>query len=134
MRLEGLNELQKTVQAMQGKNAFPPGDVESLLLEGAVIIADRVRQKAPLGPTGRLKKSIVAKSLRRLTGDFRPAIAAVDRKIAPHAWLVENGHLTTGGKHVAAHPYFRPGVDESERQAADHVLEGFEKLADEAMK
>ena len=78
-------------------------------MKSAEQLRDRIGQKAPLGPTGRLKKSPVAKRYGNV------AIAGVDRKKAPHAHLVE-----FGTSHSAAHPYFRPAVAEMKSKTADN--------------
>ena len=72
----------------------------------AVEAAGEVRARAPQGKTGNLKRSVVAKQFKR-KGDMI-AFTAIDRKIAPHAHLVENGHMTRGGGNVPAHPFFKP--------------------------
>jgi len=100
-------------------------------LKQAKVIAEDARSRAPLGPTGNLKRSLLARLLDKKGDNPRAALAGVDRKIAPHARLVEYGGTRprkskkgkvlhskkTGeffGKVVApmpAHPFFRPAVD-----------------------
>lgn len=121
-RIEGLKELSAQINTII--TSLGPDEVEPVLLEGAEMIADRVRQKAPRGKTGRLAKSVIAKKLKRLQWNRpAPCIAAVDQHPiigAPHAHLVEWGH---GGPHPApAHPFFRPAVDEMANPAAQYVM------------
>lgn len=132
VKLQGLKELQEKVQ--QVRSALPPEEVEPILLEGAEIIADRIREKAPVGKTGNLKKAVVASTLKRLGTGPAPAVAAVDRKVAPHAHLVEYGHKTPNGGRVPAHPYFRPAVDETESVAAQHVMQKLDQLLAKAVR
>lgn len=132
VRLDGLRELEARVQEL--RDSLDPDKVEPILLEGARIIANRMREKAPVGPTGSLRASIVARQLKRLGKGPAPAVAAVDRKIAPHAHLVEYGHKTPEGGRVPAHPFFRPAVDETEGAAARHVMQKLDELLDKAVR
>jgi HK97 gp10 family phage protein len=80
------------------------------ILKQAQFIRDRIREKAPQGETGNLKRSVIAKVLPERANWPHLAIAGIDRKIAPHAGLVEYGHA---GPHPAPpHPFFRPAVAE----------------------
>jgi HK97 gp10 family phage protein len=84
-------------------------NVQSTLNGGAKKIADRARQKAPKGPTGNLKRSIGSKPMPINLAKFPlVAVAVVDRKIAPHAHLVEYG---ARGGNMPAHPFLRPAFD-----------------------
>ncbi|MGE5553299.1 MAG: HK97-gp10 family putative phage morphogenesis protein [Betaproteobacteria bacterium] len=132
VRLDGLKELEAKIQEV--RDSLAPEKVEPVLLEGAQIIADRIREKAPKGPTGRLKEAATARQLKRLGKGPAPAVAALDRKIAPHAHLVEYGHKTPSGGRVPAKPYFRPAVDETERTAARHVMQKLDELLDKAVR
>lgn len=77
--------------------------VSNQSLKLAKVIAEDARGRAPQGPTGNLKRSLRAVIL---SGDNPPAIAAVDRKVAPHAHLIE-----FGTSRAPAYPFFRPAVD-----------------------
>jgi len=94
---ETINAIDKRTKALNDRTVAR----ESLKL--ASVIANDAQGRAPRGETGRLKRSLIAKIL---SGDNPPAIAAVDRKIAPHAHLVESGT-----SRAPAHPFFRPAVD-----------------------
>lgn len=114
-KVEGMERLSRKLDELA--RSVDPEHIEPILLDGARVIAEDAREKAPLGPTGNLKRSLTAKLMKR-TGHLPPvAIAAVDRKIAPHAHLVE-----FGTSHAPAHPFFRPAVDES----AERVLRDIE--------
>jgi len=109
IRITGIGQMVKNMKKLKGVVARESGESA---MKSAQQIRDRIGQKAPLGLTGRLKKSPVAKRYGNV------AIAGVDRKIAPHAHLVE-----FGTSHSAAHPFFRPAVAESKSKTADNFKE-----------
>jgi len=107
-------------------------NVEDGLLKAAKIIQASAKAKAPV-KTGNLRRGIVAKKFgkKRLR---QPAVfCGIDYRIAPHAHLVEYGHIAANGKHVGARPFFRRAVDESRGQVmtliARVVKEAIEKEA-----
>ena len=122
--LQGLDECLKNIDKVKAN--LTPDRIEPVLLRGASVIAQAAINKAPQGPTGNLKRGIVAKLLQR-RDDNKPAVAmaGIHYGIAPHAHLVENGHFQTktrGGlasRWVPPHPFFRPAVDEN----GDAVIE-----------
>jgi len=135
---EELKEAIKRAAEALGKEA-----VTQILLEGANIIYDQVKSNVPVGETGRLRLSVVTKKMP--IGETLPAVAigAIDRKIAPHAWLVERGHRTVqGGRlkvsarqrkkgkgagmitgRVPAHPYWKPNVERAQGAAREHITQ-----------
>lgn len=122
--VDALNrKLEKMVKAAGHKNTEP------LILKLAETIRDRIRQKAPVGPTGRLKRSPVAKLMPRKQNMPAIAIAGIDRKIAPHAHLVE-----FGTSRMAAHPFFRPAVDGCRRGVMERIKDGLKKLIEGAAR
>jgi len=131
VKLEGAAELSDKLEKMAG--SVHAQHVESTLLKAAKIVAEAARNKAPRGPTGNLKRSLVAKLLKRRGTHPATAIAAVDRKKAPHAYLVEYGtserYKKTGQYTgiMAAHPFFRPAWDEKKPEV-ERMLKG--KLKD----
>lgn len=145
VRFDGMDELNKTLLEMT--KSLDPAKVEPLLKAGAKMIADAARSKAPKGPTGNLKKSIKVKQLTRRGNQPTPFIAAVDRKRAAHAHLVEYG---TSGERIGkkgsrkyrgksfgtmpAKPFFRPAIDEKSAAVINHVQSGIKKLIEEAVK
>lgn len=109
--IEGLGECLKKFQQIE--NAFG-GRSERLLgvlLRNAQLIRDTAKSLAPSGPTGNLKRGQVAKTYMYQIPDSPAAFAAIDYRIAPHAHLLEFGHLARDGGHVPAVPFFRPAVD-----------------------
>ncbi len=116
VEIEGKKEFENTLRNLV--KSLPNEKVEPVMMEGAKVIADAARSKAPKGPTGNLKRSIKSKFLRQIGNYPRSAAAAVDRKIAPHAHLIEYGtkprvQKTTGRPTGTgpARPFFRPAVD-----------------------
>lgn len=98
--------------------ALPNDKVEPVMMAGAKVIAADARRRAPVGPTGNLKKSIITKLLRKIGNWPRTAMAAVNNKKAPHAHLIEFGtsrrYQKTTGRYTGigpAKPFWRPAVD-----------------------
>ena len=57
------------------------------------------------------------------------AIAAVDRKIAPHAWIIE-----FGSSRAPAHPYLRPAIDAHANKVIGNIKNETKKLVEGAAK
>lgn len=87
------------------------------LFKRAEMLRDRIRDKAPLGPTGNLKRSPMAKLMPERRNFPAVAIAGIDRVIAPHAHLIE-----FGTSRAPAYPFLRPAVDEMK----ESILKGVE--------
>ena len=60
-------------------------------LEGARLLVRPIRNAAPVGPTGNLRKSVNARSNRLRAGEMAAATVGTRQRIAPHR------HLVTGG-------------------------------------
>jgi len=112
-------------------------DFQGVLLDAAKIIADDARSRVNRGPTGNLEKAINEKQWKINSNEVL-VLAAVDRKIAPHAHLVEYGHeLVRNGKivgHVPAHPFWRPAVDAKADEARRKMNEGIKRLIERATR
>ncbi len=141
------SNIEKTIQSLS------PEEVEATLLEGAQIIADAAKTKVHDGPTGNLKSSLEAKIIHREPGSVA-AIAGVNFKKAPHAYLVEYGHLSTmrtgesstytrhgvkytkyktkptNRKFVPGHPYFRPAWDETAEPVTQGIVDDLKNKAE----
>jgi HK97 gp10 family phage protein len=100
-KIEGIALLASKLNKLSG--SIGGDSLKPDVLAQAKVIAEDARDRAPRGPTGNLKRSLHAKLL---PGGPPVAIAAVDRKIAPHAHLVEFGTVK-----MSARPYFRPAAD-----------------------
>ncbi len=125
-RIEGVAQLAAQLGKV-GKSLGGSG-LEATFLKQANVIASDAQRRAPL-LTGALKKSIIARMLDKRGNNPRAAIAAVDRKKAPHAHLVE-----FGTSKMAAHPYFRPAVDANLSGAAKAVETDLRKSVEGAAK
>ena len=114
VKIEGLDKLEANVKKIN--DSVDKEQTGKILIKQAEIIRDRIRDKAPQGPTGNLKRSPVAKLMPENASYPAIAIAGIDRKIAPHAHLVE-----FGTSRAPAHPFFRPAVDECQRQVMNNI-------------
>jgi HK97 gp10 family phage protein len=99
-------------------NSLNTRAIGGISMKLATKIANEAKSKAPLGPTGNLKKSITAFKGRKAG----LAIAAVDAKVAPHRAFVEYGT-----KHSAAHPYWRPTIEANETGILKDIKEKLDK-------
>jgi len=75
--------------------------VETQLLKAARRLRDKIRSRAPSGPTGNLRKRIVAKRYKIRIRNFPQVYVQAQ---APHAFLVEYG---TAGPRTATDKLFR---------------------------
>jgi HK97 gp10 family phage protein len=120
VKIEGVPELErkldKMTKSVSGEKMSP------ICLKAAQMVRDAIKQKAPQGPTGNLRRSPVAK-LMTPREFFALAIAAIDRKIAPHAHLLEFGTVK-----MRPHPFFRPAWDENREKANKMVQDGIKQL------
>jgi len=87
---------------------------KKIVTKGGAIMAAKIKRLAPLGPTGNLKKSIVAKPFQ--AAGPSDAFVAIDRKIAPHAHLIEYGTVK-----MPAKPFFRRGIEQSKGKAFAYI-------------
>jgi len=120
--LEAVKALDKVSNSLKGKA------MGKTLLKQAETIAEDARDRAPLGPTGNLKRSLHAKLLDEKTRFPTVAIAAVDRKIAPHGHLIE-----FGTSKMSARPFFRPAVDAHANKVISNIKAGAKKLVEKAI-
>jgi len=65
---------------------------KGILLAAARYIRDGIKQNAPVGPTGNLKKAAYATAYPATMRSPAIAFAGVRPRRAPHAHLVEYGH------------------------------------------
>lgn len=137
VRMEGVTELRKRFGELAV--CLDAGHAEPIILQGAQRTAGAARAKAPYDPKRRprtrrtrkgelvpnvhLRDAIVAKTLKRRGRDPAPAIAAVDRKLAPHAHLLEYGTAK-----MAARPFLRPAWNETKVQVLSDIVKGFRTL------
>jgi len=130
VKLVGMRELQE--QLTELIKAVHPDKVEPILFEGAQTVAEAARAKAPLGPTGRLKRACIAKKMPRRGSNPAVSIAAVNYKVAPHMHLVEFGH--GGPRPAPPHPFFRPAWDATKRQVKTKIVEDLRELVQKKVR
>lgn len=151
VELHGLDELNKKFGVLT--RSLDPDRVEPVTHSAADIITREMRSRAPDGPTGNLKGAIRTVKLKREGNKPAPSIAAVDRKKAPHAHLVEFGTSTRRVKvkrvlydkktgkffgtlvgEMPAKPFVRQSLHAKEGEAVAHVIEGIKRLIEEGAK
>ena len=120
--LETANKLKQISNCLKGKAM---GDT---LLKQAQVIAEDASDRAPLGPTGNLKRSPIAKLLPAKANYPIIAIAGIDRKITPHAHLIE-----FGTSKMSARPFFRPAVDAHRGKVVDNIKDGAKSIVEKAV-
>ena len=99
-----------------------------LLLQQARIVRDRIKENAPLGPTGNLKKAAYAVVIPPSLKGAAVAFAGIRPRKAPHAHLVEFGHA---GPHPApAHPFVRPAWDSVKEEVKQNIAAGLKKAVE----
>lgn len=99
-----------------------------LLLEQAQLVRDRIKEKAPLGPTGNLKKAAYAAVLPETSIKMPLAFAGIRPRKAPHAHLVEFGH--GGPRPAPPHPFIRPAWDEVQETVRENIKTGIKKIVE----
>ena len=122
IKIEGIRE---TKIALDKVNKDVIAELRGGCNKGAGMFAQKAVELAPRGPGkpskgyygGRLKSAMVHREMPY--NDYSPivSIAAVDRKIAPHAHLVEFG--TSKAK---AHPYFRPAFNAMKERVKQVII------------
>lgn len=122
MNFVGLDEAIKRVEALA--STLDAEEVEDVLLEGAEIIAAEARRIVSVR-SGKLQKNIKVKRGKRKDRSVANALAAVNFKVARHAYLVEYGTSS-----APAHPYFRPAVDNTMSDVQRTVEDGLRKLVE----
>jgi len=126
--IEGGEELAKKLEGLTG-TPYTQRVVDAIN-EWAVMLRDRARQKAPLGPTGNLRRSIFADRRRPFHDKWQPsALAGVNASIAPHAHLVEFGTVK-----MSARPFFRPAAEETAAAGQALVRRALEASIKEAQQ
>lgn len=136
--IENLEDLDKAIGRVC--DAVSYYKVAEVVLSCARELAEDVRSRIPIGPRGNLKRSVVARLMPR--SKVPVAITAIDRKIAPHAHLIEFGTDIRRvkkkkalyseflhqffGKQVAGvrpRPFFRPAWDANRHRIQSRIAE-----------
>jgi HK97 gp10 family phage protein len=80
-------------------------------------LRDTIKARTPVGPTGNLRRSIVAKKFKHNRFTENPAtFVGIDYKIGPHAHLLEFGTVF-----MAAKPFFRSTVHEKSNDIHNRI-------------
>ena len=95
----------------------------------AKIIKRAAQARCPVGKTGNLKRSVVAKKFRKSKKFYPAAFTALDRKIAPHAHLVVLGTVKTG-----ANPFLRAAADASQFMVKTKLQTDMKKMIEKAAR
>jgi len=127
VRIIGLDALSRKLEKIG--RATNKENTGGLLLRQAEIIRDRIRANVPVGPTGNLKRSPIAKLMPESSSYPAIAIAGINRKIAPHAHLVE-----FGTSRMPAHPFFRPAIDACRGGVMSRIKNGLKRLIEGAAR
>ncbi len=104
--LVGLNDFKADLRKIA--KSIDDSELEERMLEAAKVIRDSAKNKAPLGPTGNLKRGIQAKTFSKKIPGEPASFCAINYKIAPHAHLIEFGTVKQ-----SARPFMRPAIDEN---------------------
>lgn len=116
-RMEGLEGLERRMRLL-------PGRLERKVIRratrlGANTVRTAVRRRAPHGPTGRLRRSIVTRySRRRSQRAGKGAVVYTVRNLRDvfYAFFLE-----MGTRFMAARPFFRPAFESSKRDALRRI-------------
>ncbi len=127
IKIEGVKEVRLVIDKI-GKEI--EDKLQPALHKGAEIVAQKATsniERKTKPKTGRLASSMVVKDMPY--NDFMPlvAIAAVDRKIAPHAHLIEFG--TTK---MSARPFLRPAYQSSQKEVKEIVESAIKEVVNKA--
>ena len=124
-KLEGQEELNRKLGKMSESVGYK--NMENILMGSAVEFKEALIAKAPVGPTGNLKRSPIAKAMKK--SRVPVVIAGIDRKIAPHAHLVEFGTVK-----MPAKPFFRPTWDGMRKKVNEDIAKKSGKAIEGSIK
>jgi len=150
--IEGLPLL--VAQFKQIAQSVEAQEMENRLLEVGEDLRNKIQREVPKGETKNLFNSIVCKKFERKIKGNPAVFVAVDRKIAPHAHLVEYGTkglrlakkgvmkffvagLAIFARSVApmpAQPFFRSTVDREESKTVSRIAQGAIEIIERASK
>ena len=136
VEIKGIEEIEMNIEKIAQK--MEPDVVEGILLKQADRVRDVAISNAPQGETGNLKAGIISKVIERRGNKYAPAITAINFKRAPHAHLVEFGHIIKFSKRgrphgvVPPHPFFRPAWDASKEFVRESIEQEIKASIEEA--
>lgn len=120
--MKGLQIKLENITAAMGKH-----NTGWLVLEQAELLKHGVMENAPVGETGNLQRSPKARLLPTDTDTRAVAMVWTDENTAPYASLVEYGT-----SRVAAHPFFRPAMDNMRSSIIAGIKEGVKRIIEGA--
>lgn len=124
LSIEGIDEIQDNLARVL--NATTGKEMKRVMMQGALIARNRIRDLAPLGKTGNLKRGVFA----AYGDDNKPSVVVgMNYKIAPHAHWIEFGHAVNTAQ---PHPYFRPGLVSAAPQMKVVLENGFKQVIENA--
>lgn len=115
MRIEGLDRLMKRFGEISKTYGVRGERLEPALMKAARFMRSNIQTEAPVGPTGNLRRSVVAKKFSHSLKDRPAAFCAIDYRTGPHAHLVEYGTSARAWKSgkstgiMPANPFFTRG-------------------------
>lgn len=112
-RIEGLQGAINKIVKLDRAFGADGLNTERELLSIAQAVRGNISAEVPTGETGNLKRGVVAKNFQKPIRNKPAAFTGIDYRIAPHAHLVENGHITSSGSHTTPNRFFRRGVERS---------------------
>jgi HK97 gp10 family phage protein len=125
----GLDNFYKQLSALA--KTLSPEVVEPMLMDKGEKLGDAVRDVAPQGPTGNLKKGVKVKQMDK-RGDNPKSV--IVKSTSPHDHLVEYGtserYQKTTGRYTGVmprHPFFRPAVDANKSKLYQELFDEFQK-------
>ena len=127
IKVEGVKELKLALDKLgeEIKDKLQPA-----LHKGAEIVAQKATSNIERNTepkTGRLSRSMVVKDMPYKDSMPLISIAAVDRKIVPHAHLIEFG--TTK---MSARPFLRPALQSSQKEVEELIENTIEEVVNKA--
>lgn len=136
VNVEGMDELYKKLN--QIAKSLAPEKIEPILLKGAHELQAAVREKAPQGPTGNLKKGVRVFQLPK-RGD-NPRSAEVQSS-AKHSYMIEHGtsqrYQKTTGRYTGvgpAKPFFRPAIDANKERVYNEIVNDLRQSVESVVK
>lgn len=126
IEVDGLDEAIRKVRSL--RSALEAKEVEKVLVTGARRIRDRFRNIVAVR-SGRLKKAGKAAIGKRRGAYVASAYAAVDYKVARHAYLVEYGTI-----YASAHPYFERSYEAEKEPTGKQITDDLRALVKGAVR
>lgn len=126
LAFKGMDEFQDRLSKIV--NEVTGAEMKEVMLEGALLLRDEARRRAPV-KTGALRKGIFA---ARGDANKPSVLVGVNYKIAPHAHLIEFGH--GGPRPAPPKPYMRPAIDASAIRIQNIMKSGFAKIIERNAK